>query len=477
MSPQRSAAASGSTVSLTSPTTPHEGDRLTFHWTTDAPDAKNWIGIYDGTRQPGVGASLVWDYVTTAAGDLTLDAGGLAEGVYTAYLLAKDGYGILAQTPAFTVTARPVITRPHAVLDSFTTGAYASGDTVSVPLAPLWIRPQGNPAGTPSFRRLAGDSWLSVRQDGTVTGTAPRHPSAHPGRVTVAVKDSAGGSDTVTVQVPVRTAGAQPRLTVASLNLWDAGSHIDDGHEKRLRLILGRGLDVVAVQESGGSAAKTLADALGWHAYDSPAGVGLVSRFPLDHASTPVPGVPAVAATLRLPDNQTVRLWAAQLDEAAYGPYALRDGRTPAQVEAAEPKTLRYRQASALLAAMRADIASRTPVVLAAGLASPSHLDGRGRNAVRWPITVALDKAGLTDAYREAHPHAANDPGTTWSPVRPGEPQDRIDQLHFAGRLRVESAYTLCTGWPKAVPDTAGNGWPSDHAAPVVTFSLPSRHA
>ncbi|MFI5754022.1 endonuclease/exonuclease/phosphatase family protein [Streptomyces sp. NPDC051569] len=474
MSPQRSAAASGSTVSLTSPTSPREGDKLTFHWTTDAPHAKNWIGIYDGDRQPGVGSSLLWEYVTTESGDLAL--GGLPEGVYTAYLLAKDAYGILARTTPFTVTARPVIARPHAAIDSFTTAAHAPGAAVSVPLAPLWIRPQGNPSGTPAFRRITGDSWLTLRQDGTVTGTAPAR-AAHPGRIEVGVKDSAGGSDTVTVQVPVRTAGSRPRLTVASLNLWDAGSHIDDAHEKHLRLILGQGLDVLAVQESGGASAGALADALGWHAYESPAGVGLISRFPLTDASAPVRDVPAVAATVRMPDGRTVRLWAAQLDEAAYGPHALRDGRTAAQVEAAELKTVRYRQATALLAAMRADIASRGPVILAGGLASPSHLDDKGKKAVHWPVGVALDKAGLTDAYREAHPNATKDPGVTWSPVRPEEPRDRIDQLHFAGRLRVESAYTLCTGWPRPVPGTAGNGWPSDHAAPVVTFSLPASHA
>ncbi|MFD7440518.1 hypothetical protein [Streptomyces sp. NPDC059909] len=126
-----------------------------------------------------------------------------------------------------------------------------------------------------------------------------------------------------------------------------------------------------------------------------------------------------------------------------------------------------------LLAAMRCDLAAgTTPVILAAGLASPSHLDRRGRGGVRWPVTVALARAGLSDAFREEHPRAAREPGFTWSPVRPDEPQDRIDQVQYAGPLRVEGAYTLCTGRPRPVPDAAGNGWPSDHAAPVVAFSL-----
>ncbi|MFI6474497.1 hypothetical protein ACIBL5_30035 [Streptomyces sp. NPDC050516] len=458
-----------STVRLVAPASPREGDRLSFHWTTDAPDPKNWIGIYDGDRKPGTGSSLVWSYVAAASGDLTLDASGLGEGVYTAYLLAKDGYGILAQTPPITITARPPVVPPHAVVDSFTTGEYAAGSPVSIPLGPLWVRPPGNPAGAPSFRRLSGDSWLGVGADGTVTGTAPARPGAHPGRITVAVKDSAGGNDVVTVQVPVRSAGARPRLTIASLNLWDAGAHIDDVPQKLLRLVLGQGLDVLALQETAGASAKPLADALGWHAYDTPAGLGIVSRFPLTEVASPLAG--AAAATLQLPGGRRLRLWTAQLDEAAYGPYAVRDGRTPAEVEAAELASVRYRQTTALLAAMKRDLAARnTPVVLAAGLASPSHLDRATK--VRWPVTVALGAAGLRDAFREAHPNPSREPGTTWSPVRPGEPQDRIDQLQYAGPLHVEAAYALVTGWPKPVPDTAGNGWPSDHAAPAVTFTV-----
>ncbi|WP_351223338.1 endonuclease/exonuclease/phosphatase family protein [Streptomyces sp. NPDC002133] len=423
MSPLGTAASDGSsTLSLLSPTSPREGDLLTFRCSTDAPHPKNWIGIYDGDRTPGVGSSLVWTYVTTASGDATLDTTGLGEGTYTACLLAEDGYDILARTAPFTIAVRPPVTPPHCAVDSFTTGAVDPGSRVSVALAPLWIRPQGNASGTPSFRRLSGDSWLGASSDGKVSGTAPAVPVRHPARITVAVKDSAGGTDAVTVQGPVLAAAARARLTVASLNLWEAGGNVADAHEKLLRLVLGQGLDVVALQETGGTAAGPLADALGWYAYDTPAGVGLISRFPLDGTSAPLTDLPALRATLRLPGDRTVRLWAAQLDEAAYGPYARREGRTPAEVEAAELKSVRYRQAGALPAAMKSDLASgTTPVVLAAGLASPSHLDRKDRGAVRWPVTVALARAGLTDASaRSTHrPRASRA-----SPGRPCAPRD-----------------------------------------------------
>ncbi|MFJ7901569.1 endonuclease/exonuclease/phosphatase family protein [Streptomyces sp. NPDC096198] len=467
---------------------PHEGDRLSFHWTTNTPDAKNWIGLYDGDRQPGHGSALAWQYTPAATGDITLDTAGLTGGPYTAYLLAKDGYGILARTQPFSFAVRPVIPRPHAAVDALTTAPRTPGTEVAVPLGGLWIRPEGNAAGSASFTRAGGDSWLSVTADGTVSGTVPHLAPRRPGRITVAVTDSATGTDTVTVQVPVRSARDRLRLKTASLNLWDAGAHTDGFLEKQLRLVLTQGLDVVALQECGDHGAENLAAALGWHAHQAD-GLGIVSRYPLSDTVAPAAALPAAAATLHLPGGRTVRIWTVQLDEADYGPYAVLAGRTPAQAEAAERGTRRYAQTQALVAALRPDLASRTPLVLAGGLASPSHLDWTNRTAaahggvgrVRWPVTEALEKAGLVDAYRAAHPSPAKTPGITWSPVRPrhdgggAEPQDRIDQVQYAGRLKVLEAHSLCTGWPRPVPDTAANGWPSDHAAAVVTFSLAAR--
>ncbi|MEV6983543.1 endonuclease/exonuclease/phosphatase family protein [Sphaerisporangium sp. NPDC051017] len=479
----------GDSIVLRSPASPYEGDKLTFHWTTDTPHPKNWIGVYDGDRKPGNGGSLVWQYTPAASGDITLDTSGLSGGPYTAYLLAKDGYGILARTTPFSFTVRPVIPRPHAVVDALTTAPQDAGADFSVRLAGLWIRPEGNAAGGPAFTRVSGDPWLSVSANGTVSGTAPASRPKTPGRLVVSVQDSAVGADTVTVQVPVRTAKDKIQIKIATLNLWDAGAHVGGSLEKQLRLVLTQGLDVVALQETGDAAATALGEALGWQTHQTGSGLGIVSRYPLSDLLAPTADLPAAAATVQLPGRRTVRLWTARLDEADYGPYALAAGQTAAQVEAAEKLTLRYSQVQALVAAMRSDLASDVPVILAAGLASPSHLDWTNRTAsahagvgkLRWPVTDALQRAGLTDAFREANSNPVKDPGVTWSPVRPehdgggAEPQDRIDQVQYAGPLKVVEAHSLYTGWPRPVPDTAANGWPSDHAAAVVTFSLSAR--
>ncbi|GJF30801.1 hypothetical protein KNE206_35010 [Kitasatospora sp. NE20-6] len=467
--------ATGSTLAPTTTTGPVEGDRLTFHWTTGAPDPKNWVGTYDGTRQPGTGSSLLWKYTPGASGDVQLDTSALTGGPYTAYLLAKDGYGILAQSAPFTFRAKPAAPRPHAVVDALTATQVAPGAAVSVKLGGLWTKA----AGTPVFRRTGGDAWLSVAADGTVSGTAPATAPADPAVVTVGVKDGAA-TDTVTVQVPVRAPAAPLRLKTATWNLAAAGAAFTDALEKQLRVVLTQDLDVLALQETAGTAAQALAAALGWYAYQSSGSVGILSRYPLAAVTAPTAALPAAAATVQLPGGRSVRFWAAHLDEAGYGPYAVQDGQGAAQVAAAEAASTRGQQAKALAAAVGADVAAGRPVVLGADLASPSHLDWTGtpgRPVLAWPVTVALQGAGLTDAFRAAHPDPVAVPGDTWSPTRKlrgsrPEPQDRTAQVQFAGAPVLVEAHTLVTGWPQAEPGAAANGWPSDTAAAVATFTL-----
>ncbi|WP_439680292.1 endonuclease/exonuclease/phosphatase family protein [Embleya sp. MST-111070] len=475
---------SGSSLTLVRPTAPKEGDQLTFRFATDAPHPKNWVGVYDGARVPGNGGSLVWKYVTAAEGEVTLETQGLTDGPYTAYLLAKDGYGILAQSAPFGFAARPVPPRPRFAVDTLTTSAVVAGEAAVVRLAGLWTAADGQQNGRGvTFRARGGDDWLSVGVDGTVTAKAPRAGTHHPGVLTVEGRDGAtGATSQLAVQVPVRRNPRGIVLKVATLDAWDGGRHVDGALTKLLRLVLTQGLDVLALQDTGGTLGTSLAEALGWAVYEDPGGLALISRYPLADTRPEDRDLPAIAATVRAPGVRPVRVWNARLDEGDYGPLGIRRGRTPAQAEAAEWASLRYRQAQNLVTAMAPDLgASRdTPVLLAAALSSPSHLDWTVRTAgshgttgpVRWPVTQLLDQARLVDVFRAAHRDPAREPGNTWSPVDPAQPQDRIDALYTAGPLSADEAHILVTGWPKPIPDTAANGWPSDHAAAVATFGV-----
>lgn len=88
-----------------------DGESITFAYETDAPHDTNWIGIYDGDRQPGDGGSLIWEYAPGISGEqqFTLD---LPVGTYHGYFLALDGYTILGDPVPFTVVADPDAPQP-----------------------------------------------------------------------------------------------------------------------------------------------------------------------------------------------------------------------------------------------------------------------------------------------------------------------------------------------------------------------------
>jgi hypothetical protein len=470
------------------------GAQLTFHYETDTPDSPadlNWVGLYDNpadgpTDQTFHAPSTVWSYVSGTSGEVTLDSSAMSPGTHTAYFLYNDGYTWLAPPLTFTLTAPPPPVLPHFVTDDFSAGSVHTGALVRQSLAGLWVDPK---ATSTTFAKTGGAGWLKVSAAGVVSGRTPQSVPAHPALVQVTATDDAGGSATVTVEVSVYRSAAPPALKVASWNLWDAGSHVDGAPEKELRAILTNGLDVIGVQESGGTAAKALATALGWASYQSSGDLGIVSRYPISHVVAPTVKVPAAAATVQV-GNRAVRVWTAHLDEADYGPYAVcLDGVTPAHEVTAEKATTRYAQAKAVAAAMASDLrtAATTAVVLLGDLASPSDLDWTkgtaaqhcGAGALKWPVTQVLAQAGLADSYRVAHSSPRTSPGPTWSPVlttHPGgtaaEPQDRIDYVDFAGALDVVESHALVTGFPAPEPDVGANSWTSDHAAAVTTFSL-----
>ncbi|MHC3467395.1 HAD-IA family hydrolase [Streptomyces sp. 7R007] len=268
-------------------------------------------------------------------------------------------------------------------------------------------------------------------------------------------------------------------LRVMSWNLWLGGSAVDDHRAKQLKVILETGVDVVGLQETAGTAAQELADALGWHHHRAGENLGIISRHPITTALGD-PGVGfygAAGARVRLGPHREVDVWTVHLHYTPYGPYEAAFDRLPA-AELIAHEEVRLAQLREALDWVSRTAGDSRPVVLVGDFNAPSHLD---RPDVAWPVTRAAEEAGLRDSYREAHPDPAEHPGHTWSPVhaehedgsgRP-EPQDRIDYVLHNGRgLRVLDATTFVSGTPRPWPDVAGNDWPSDHAAVITTFAV-----
>ncbi|GAA3862434.1 hypothetical protein GCM10023084_14860 [Streptomyces lacrimifluminis] len=270
------------------------------------------------------------------------------------------------------------------------------------------------------------------------------------------------------------------RLRVMSWNLWLGGAKVDGHREKQLKVIVDTGADVVGLQETNGTSARELADALGWHHHQAGPNLGVITRYPIT-ARLGDPDVGFYGATgvrIRLDRGLEVDVWSAHLDCAPYGPYEVRfDGLPASEVIAHEGGRLaRMREILRRIGDSVAD--DSTPVVLAGDFNTPSHLDWPG---LEWPVTKAVEEAGLRDSYREVHPDAVREPGHTWSPIHVEhedgsgrvEPQDRIDFVLYRGAgLRVLDSRVVVNGVVRAWPEVADNVWPSDHAAVLTIFGL-----
>ncbi|MEU6094916.1 HAD-IA family hydrolase [Streptomyces sp. NPDC047079] len=269
-------------------------------------------------------------------------------------------------------------------------------------------------------------------------------------------------------------------LRVMSWNLWLGGSMVDDHRAKQLKAVLETGADVVGLQETGGTAARELAEALGWYHHRAGQNLGVISRYPITarFGDPDVGFYGAAGVRVRIGPGCEVDIWTAHLDYTPYGPYeSAFDGLPAAELIAHEE--VRLAQMRDTLRRIDESVAEGVPIVLVGDFNCPSHLD---RPEVAWPVTKAAEEAGLRDSYREAHPDPARDPGHTWSPVHPlhedgsgrPEPQDRIDYVLHRG-LEVLDSRTVVTGTPHPWPDVTGNDWPSDHAAVVTTFAVSRR--
>ncbi|MFD8014766.1 HAD-IA family hydrolase [Streptomyces sp. NPDC058955] len=307
-----------------------------------------------------------------------------------------------------------------------------------------------------------------------VPSVAPIDPA--PGRTVL---------DGLTEVTPERLrAMAGRHLTVMSWNLWLGGSPVEDHRSKQLAAIRASGADVVGLQETGGTATRELAGALGWHHHQAGENLGLLSRHPIvARLGDPEVGFYGAAGVRLLVDGEhEVDVWTAHLHYTPYGPYEADFDGLPAEVLVAHEE-VRLAQMRDALRRIAAEAGTERPVVLVGDFNAPSHLD---RPEVDWPVTRAAEEAGLRDSYREAHPDPVSAPGATWSPVHPvhpeegdraglPEPQDRIDYVLHNGRgLRVLGSRTLVLGTPAPWPDVAANAWPSDHAAVVTTFAVRS---
>lgn len=462
-----------------------DGPFFTFHYKTDQPSEKNWIGLYSIYGEgPGKEESLYWDYMTESEETKRVHDFHLNWGAYKAYFLANDGYDLLADPIDVFISGDGPI---YFNVNEFTTINAREGEKFEARVNGLLHHaPDPN---TKYSKGGPGANWLTVSEDGVISGTPNASGNT---QVTVKATASDGSTDTIEITVPVVASG-EPLVTelkVLSMNIWKGGLKVDDYNRKQIAAIAKSGADIVGLQESANGHATNLADALGWHSWQGQDS-SIISRYPISKkygAVTDQSG--AVRVALDGDENQVI-VHNCHPTAYPYGPYdPCFDGKDSDAIMTTEKDSGRVEQIQQIIDSMTDALsnAAKVPVLLVGDFNAPSHLDWTdatnsshcGIGQFDWPTSKVPVDAGLTDAYRELHPDPAAEPANTWSPIYltndeydgRDEPMDRIDFVYYKGGLTPEKAETYVVGSPTAQPHHSGNEWPSDHKGVLVTFKV-----
>jgi endonuclease/exonuclease/phosphatase family metal-dependent hydrolase len=286
---------------------------------------------------------------------------------------------------------------------------------------------------------------------------------------------SGGGGD----DAAARDASEALELNVMEFNIEYGGNNVD---ASVIEAIQAADADVVAIEEAYGKMPRIAAE-LGWPYYD--AGLQLVSRFPL----LAPPESDGLYTFVAVRPGRVVAIGNVHLPSTRYGPFQIeRNDANPEDVMEIE-RNLRLPALEPTLDAVSALAAQGMPVFLAGDFNAPSHLDWTKetvglRDHVRfpldWPVSVAVEQAGLHDSYREMHPDPVADEGLTWpaarrgkgyNPARNGAAADRIDFVYAGGPAKTTAS--VLVGEPGgAGVDIEIPQWPTDHRATVSTFDV-----
>ncbi|KAJ3496923.1 hypothetical protein NLG97_g2295 [Lecanicillium saksenae] len=460
---------------------------FTFNYTSTEVSDKNWIGIYyayGGGPDHGQSgqAALTWNWAPSKSGTVTVAQKKLGAGTYKAYLLANDGYRLLAE-PIIVNLGSP----SDLVLftDSFTTHNARQGESFTANVGNLVNR-----AGDAStrFSSKEQDCWAKVDEKGIISGVTP----ADAADTSLCVQVENGGTTvSLQVKIPVRkhSESLVDKLRVLSYNLWVGGQFVNNYHEKQIRFLSQGNFDIVGIQESIGGHGIRLARALGWHSWQGPA-VSIITRYPIAEVLDTPNKSGAVRISLDGAKSEIV-FWNCHLGYDPYGPYDFCfDHMSFEEVMKREAESGRTPEITAIVAAMKSSIANadNVPVFLTGDFNAPSHLDWTdatkdqhcGTGYTEWPTSKIPADAGLVDSFRVIHPDPVSEPGITWSPIYLDnngrkEPLDRIDFVYHKGRkLTVQDSSPVLVGKPTPQPNQEDNEWTSDHKAVLSTYSLAS---
>ncbi|XGW04757.1 hypothetical protein V3C99_015714 [Haemonchus contortus] len=296
------------------------------------------------------------------------------------------------------------------------------------------------------------------------------------------------------------------RLKVMTFNIWNSGSHVENGLRKIAKHILLVDPDIVGLQEfQEVQRPDVLPALLGWMGKpwmgvagdDSYPDVAILTKHEMLGQSFAKTNR-SITVKIQLPTGQMISFWTAHLDYKSFGPYAANNKMVTSldQILAGEKPLTRAGRAQNMVEIsehpqmMEAlNKSDEVPVILTGDFNCPSHIDWtretmtkHGNWMVEWPATKIAENMGLKDSFREVFPNVTTVPGYTWSTVNKflpewefniPEPQDRIDFIYYKGSARPVRSFLYAGYEPlRPMPFHRHNDYPSDHFALITEFEL-----
>jgi endonuclease/exonuclease/phosphatase family metal-dependent hydrolase len=281
----------------------------------------------------------------------------------------------------------------------------------------------------------------------------------------------------LTLAAPALAQGDEAvELRIMIFNIWLGGDQVN--LRRTFEAIRAADPDIVLLQEAEGQT-RRFAETLGWpYAMERR---HIISKHPLFDP----PAAGADFAYVEVRPGRFVAVANIHLTSDPYGPYAVREGKTAAEVLALEEET-RLPEIDVYIAQLAPVAAGGVPVIIGGDFNAPSHLDWteatvtarpQVRFPLEWPVSKALADAGFHDSYRDVHADPVAKPGITWTSGYPvphrnaDEAIDRIDQIHALGNATTVASQLVGEASGPYV-DIGISPWPSDHHGLVSTFSV-----
>jgi len=314
-------------------------------------------------------------------------------------------------------------------------------------------------------------------------------------------------------------------LKVLQLNVWLAGSRIENGTDAIADIIIDAGADLVTLSEVNPRFMESLTSSLqqkgaAFHCIPSD-DCGILTKYPIleqQFIYSPERGFNGVLKTsIALPEKK-VCLYSAHLDYQHYGAFLPRgyDGQSwkklPAPVVnvddvlAFNNESKRDEQIKDLISDAAGESSKGSIILIGGDFNEPSHLDwgeatrnlfSHNGTVILWPCTLMLQNAGFVDTYRELYPNPVTQPGFTWpadnalvdvkalSWAKESDERDRIDFIFYLKNqgLKLDRVSivgpkgTILKGERNSDPTkdsvyTPQISWPSDHKGLLAIFSM-----